>query len=89
MPLDNQAKAQSMKVVETISQQEFLSRMGAVSRLERLIADPRISEQQANDLVKSFKMVFQEEGMGKRFKAFAFSKNVDNIPGFDKSILQI
>ena len=84
---ENIALRTGICVHESITQGEFLVRMGAVSRIEQLLNHPSTSDEAAELLVASFKKIVDENEMGKRFKVLGLSNikvNNDkfNMPGF-------
>jgi len=64
------------------TQGEFLLRMGIIERLKQLIDLDTTSDAQANDLVKSMKMLVDQTHMGDRFKIMSISHNSLQVPGF-------
>lgn len=76
--------AGKVKIAGPIQQGEFLMRMGIIPRLEKLIELPSTTDEQANKLVNSMKMLIEEERMGKRFKvmSLASASIAHHIPGF-------
>lgn len=88
------ARRAGVRVEKTVTQGEFLVRMGAVSRVEQLLSRDDISDEQAEVLVESFRKIVDETEMGARFKVLGFSNiNADkkptpakdslvNLPGF-------
>jgi SAM-dependent MidA family methyltransferase len=76
------ARAKSALVSPCIGQGDFLLRMGAVPRLERLINADSVSDAQAADMVEAFKRLVEPEQMGLKYKALAIMQPGLEINGF-------
>lgn len=73
-----------VSVEGAVTQREFLLRMGAVERVEHLINSVDMSDEQANEIVESFRKIVEEKEMGKRFKVIGIHNLPDgeNLTGF-------
>jgi hypothetical protein len=69
-------------VYHAITQGQFLMNLGIISRVERLINLPSVSEDQAELLYQSFSKLVAEEEMGKRFKVLGIASPGLNVAGF-------
>ena len=73
-----------VKVHGSISQGEFLMRMGIVDRVQNLIELPSTSDEQAGEMVSSFRRLVGDGdgGLGKRFKVMSITDPATEIEGF-------
>lgn len=79
------AAKQGAKVYGSITQGEFLMRMGIVERVENLIEQPTTTDDQAADMMISFRRLVEnsdDDGLGKRFKVMVVSDPTVTIEGF-------
>ena len=74
-----------------VPQAQFLSQMGIMSRIDALLANPDLSEEEGENLISSATMLVDDEQMGDRFKVMGFvnweneeirKQQTDQIPGF-------
>ena len=65
-------KLQNMKVLPLFTQNEFLYKMGIISRVEQLLENENTTETDAEELVKGLKKLMGQDEMGTRFKALVF-----------------
>ena len=71
------------KVSNIITQGEFLMQMGILSRLEQLIELEQTTDEEANQLVRSFKYLVEPQHMGKKFKVMSIvDPKISEITGF-------
>ena len=73
-----------VKVHGSITQGEFLMRMGIVDRVQNLIELPSTSDEQAGEMVSSFRRLVGDGdgGLGKRFKVMSITDPATEIEGF-------
>jgi NADH dehydrogenase [ubiquinone] 1 alpha subcomplex assembly factor 7 len=76
------AAEKGAKVYGPVTQSDFLLSMGALERIENLIDSPSVSEEDAENIVESFKMIIDPNQMGKRFKVLCIANHKLNIDGF-------
>lgn len=78
------AKKEGVTVHGSITQGEFLMRMGIVERVEKLIELPTTTDEVADEMLTSFKRLVgdAEDGLGKRFKVMAITDKDTQIEGF-------
>lgn len=66
------------EVLPLLTQGQWLMQLGAVERVQQLIDLPETSEEQANALVSSLKMLVDPAVMGSRFKVLQLKGNKSN-----------
>ena len=69
-----------------VGQGQFLMSLGAGERVETLIDDENVTEDQAEDLFNAFERLASPDHMGERFKVLAITENDSTkrcLPGFE------
>ena len=75
-----------VRVETPVTQGEFLVRMGAVERVERLISDEKTTDDEAHHILESFKRIVDISDMGGKFKVLGVSsidEHAENCSGDD------
>lgn len=80
------ARNKGAKVYGPITQSDFLLGMGALERIEQLIDSPSVSENDAETIVESFKMLIDPAQMGKRFKVVCIANTMLKVDGFPETV---
>ena len=76
------AKRYNINCYNIITQKDFLLNMGIIDRLTKLLESENVSEEQANHLFQSFKVLIDENQMGTRFKVMCLSHPDVKVAGF-------